>query len=210
MAPAPTDDIETRTPSSPSDQHRVDRGPLRIELGNARAIGRHDRAAEHQHECGHEQRDAEYQRDQAARGVAVEIEVRQHRQRDQRGRDAAARQPPDHAPVDAARVAVHQAAAGLGGGGIEQVGADGRRRMNAKHQDQDRRHQRAAADAGHAHEQANGEPRKGIKRIDQMHGKARRGRTGRIAIKSQSERTVMVTKCSITVMPDRPYSATFS
>ena len=58
-------------------------------------------------------RDAEHQRDQAARGVAVEIEVRQHRQRDHRCGNAAARQPPHHAPVDAAGQPMHQAAAGL-------------------------------------------------------------------------------------------------
>ncbi len=49
---------------------------------------------------------------------------------DDRGRNAAGRQPADHAPVDAARKAVDQAAAGLGRGSVKQVGADGGRRVN--------------------------------------------------------------------------------
>ena len=49
------------------------------------------------------------------------------------------------------------AAAGLGGGGIEQIRTDGCRRVDAKQQDQQRRHQRAAADAGHPDQQADAE-----------------------------------------------------
>ena len=71
---------------------------------------------------------AEHHVDQAARGVAVEIELPQHDQRQDAGRDAAAGEPDHRRPVDAARPAVHHAAAGLGGGGVEQIGADRRRR----------------------------------------------------------------------------------
>ena len=69
--------------------------------------------------------------------------------------------------------AMHQAAAGLGGRGIEQVGADRGRRVNAEQQDQQRRHQRAAADAGHADQEADAETRSNVERIDHWQASAR-------------------------------------
>jgi hypothetical protein len=72
-------------------------------------------------------------------------------------RDAARRQPPHHQPFNAAREPVHQAATSLGGGRVEQVGANGCRRMNAKQQ---------ATDASHADQQPDAEARKRVVRID--------------------------------------------
>ena len=92
--------------------------------------------------------------------------MRQCRQRKDRRRNAAGREPADHAPVDAAGKAMHEAAAGLGGRGIKQVGSDRGRGMHAEQHDQDRRHQRAAADAGHANQEADGEARQRVQRIN--------------------------------------------
>src|SRR5262249_1679587 len=72
-------------------------------------------------------------------------------------------------PVNAGGPGMHEAATGLGGRGIEQVGSDGRRRVNAKDENQERRHQRAAADARHPDKHADAESRSNIKRIDHVH-----------------------------------------
>ena len=64
---------------------------------------------------------------------------------------------------------MHDAAAGLGRGGIEQVGADGGRRVNAEQENQERGHQRAAAHACHSDKQADAESRSDIKGIDHVH-----------------------------------------
>jgi hypothetical protein len=65
---------------------------------------------------------------------------------------------------------MHHAAAGLGGGGIEQVGADRGRWMNPEQQDQQRRHERTAADAGHSDQQADAEPGGDVEWIDHVEG----------------------------------------
>ena len=72
------------------------------------------------------------------------------------GRLPSARRPHD-APVDGLVDAMHQRAAGLGDAGIEQVGAHRSRGMDVEQQDQQRRHQRAAAHAGHPDQEADGE-----------------------------------------------------
>ena len=51
---------------------------------------------------------------------------------------------------------VHGGAGGLGDGRIEQVGADGGRRVDVEQQDEQRGHQRATADAGQADDDADG------------------------------------------------------
>ena len=73
------------------------------------------------------------------------------------GRQAAGRQAAKHLPVDAAVVLMDRAADHLGQGGEPEVGADRRGRRDAEQQHQDRRHQRAAADAGHADDRADAE-----------------------------------------------------
>jgi hypothetical protein len=52
---------------------------------------------------------------------------------------------------------VRDAATSLGGSGIEEIGADRCRWVNAEQQDQQRSHQRAAAHAGHANQKADAE-----------------------------------------------------
>ena len=78
-------------------------------------------------------------------------------------------EPADEAPIDGAVEPVHQCPDALGGRCIEQVGPDRGGRVNAEDEDQERGHQRAAADAGHPDEQADAESRSDIKRIDHAH-----------------------------------------
>jgi len=47
---------------------------------------------------------------------------------------------------------------GLRDGAIGEVGADRGERIDAEHEDEQRRHQRAAADPGHPHEHADAQP----------------------------------------------------
>ncbi len=91
------------------------------------------------------QRKAQHQVDQAARGLPVEFELPQHQQGDDARGNAAAGETQHRRPVNALRPAMHQAAAGLGRRRVKQVGADSGRWMGAEQQDQQRRHQRAAA-----------------------------------------------------------------
>ncbi len=126
----------------------------------------HDGLAEDQR-CGREEEcKAQHQIDQAARGFAVEIKPPQHKERHDTGRNAAAREPDHRRPVDALFPAIRQAADSLGRRCIQQIGADGGRRVDTEQQNQQRRHQRAAADAGHADQQADTETGGYIKRID--------------------------------------------
>src|SRR5882724_1677035 len=67
-----------------------------------------------------------------------------------RGRQAARGEAQYDRPFDVARHVMAPAAGGLGDGGIKEIGADGRLRAHAETRDEQRRHQRAAADAGQA------------------------------------------------------------
>ena len=134
-----------------------------------------------------EQRAAEHEGDDAALAALPVLRSRrvEDEQRQRRRRQAARGQAADDAPFDGAGVAMHQRAAGLGRGGVEQVGADRRRGMDAEQQDEQRRHQRAAADAGHADQRADDEARKRIERIDRVkpiHGVVTRFGCGGIRI----------------------------
>jgi hypothetical protein len=95
--------------------------------------------------------------------------MRDRHQRDDRRGHAADREAADDPPIDGLVQAVDQSAGGLGGGGVEQIGADRRRRMNAEKQHQDRRHQRPAPHAGLADQQADEEAREHEKRIEVVH-----------------------------------------
>jgi len=70
------------------------------------------------------------------------------------GRGQAAGGEPEHdRPFDVAGDVVAPAARGLGDGSVEQIGADRDLRAHAEARDEQRRHQRAAADPGQADEQ---------------------------------------------------------
>jgi hypothetical protein len=80
-----------------------------------------------------------------------------------------------HAPLDGVQKAVHRRAAGLRRAGIEQIGADRGRGVNAEQQDEQRRHQRAAPDASHAHQRTDRESAQRVEqidRVDEVHGSA--------------------------------------
>jgi hypothetical protein len=53
---------------------------------------------------------------------------------------------------------LHERADALRHAGVEQVRADCRYRVNAEQQDQERRHQRSAADPGHTDKRADADP----------------------------------------------------
>ena len=133
------------------------------------AIALHDRLAEDQRGGGEQERKAQHQIDDGALRGGIEVELPHHQQRHHARGQAAAGEPDHGRPVNAAPQAMHQAAAGLGGRGIEQVGADRRGRVNAEQQDEQRRHQRATADTGHSDKQADAESGRDVKRIDHLH-----------------------------------------
>src|SRR5215471_11668652 len=72
--------------------------------------------------------------------------------------------------MDRAGDPVHQAAAGLRGRGVEEIGSHRGRRVHAEEEDQERRHERAASNTGHADKEADGKPGKRIKRVDHVQG----------------------------------------
>jgi len=63
---------------------------------------------------------------------------------------------------------MHEGAAGLGDCRVKQVGADGRCRVNAEDEHQQRRHQRAAADAGEPDDGADDKARQGEHPVHQQ------------------------------------------
>ena len=97
--------------------------------------------------------------------------MREQEQRQERGRHAPIGQAPRDPPVDRAVIGVHRAPADLGDASVEQVRADGGRRMDSEDQHQKRRHQGAAAYAGEPDQQPDHEPGNGKDRIYAMqHG----------------------------------------
>jgi hypothetical protein len=124
-------------------------------------------AAEEQRERGQQQGKAEHHRDQPRRAVALNSESGQQQQRQRGGRNAAQRQAAGDRPVDVAVTVMDPGTAALGDGRVKQVSAHCGRRLEAEKQNQQRRHQRAAADAGQADEEADdkaGQREQGIER----------------------------------------------
>lgn len=78
--------------------------------------------------------------------------------KEERGRRQASRRKPENdRPVDMVGKMVTPTPGRLGDGSIEQVGADSDLGAYAEARDEERRHERAAADPGQAHEQAHSE-----------------------------------------------------
>ena len=94
----------------------------------------------------------------------------ENQDRQRRCRNAAASQAGRDLPVDVAPAVVCNRAASFGQGGVEQIGADRRGRVYAKQQDQQRGHQRAAADAGQADDGTDGKAGKSVE--VSIHGRA--------------------------------------
>jgi len=71
-----------------------------------------------------------------------------------RGRHRAERHPCREGQMDRALAEVLDSADGLGHRGVGEVGSDGGHRLDAEHEDQQRRHQRPAAHPGEPDENA--------------------------------------------------------
>ena len=71
----------------------------------------------------------------------------------------------DDPPVDSALLAMNRNSDRLGYGCIEKIGADCSCRMEAEEYDQERRHQRTAADSGQANENSNKKSGQRIERV---------------------------------------------
>jgi hypothetical protein len=65
-------------------------------------------------------------------------------------------------PFDRLSDVMDRGSAGLGDRGVQQIGANCRRRVEAEEQNKQRRHQRSAADAGQAYNEAHAESGHGI------------------------------------------------
>ena len=87
----------------------------------------------------------------------------------------AERQPLRQSEVDVARAQVAPAAERLGDRAVGEVGADRDDRLHAGEEDQQRRHQRAAADAGQPDEDADAEAEDDDQRVHQLSCSAPRG-----------------------------------
>ena len=94
--------------------------------------------------------------------------MREQHKRQERCGHASIGEAPGDAPIDRAVIGVHRAAADLGETRIQEVGTDGGRRMDAEDQHEKRRHERAAADAGEADQQADNQPGNDENRIYAM------------------------------------------
>ena len=142
-----------------ADEHGCARDRRVVHALHARAQLFDDLLAEDQRGRGQQQRKTQHRIDQAARRFGREIKLPERQQRQDARGNAAGSEPEHRPPMDGARPAVNEAATGLGRRRIQQIGADGCGRVDAEQHDQDRRHQRTAADAGHADQQADAEAR---------------------------------------------------
>ncbi len=108
-------------------------------------------------ECGQQQHKPEGLFDNRVKRLGSGMQGAQKPQRHEHRRDAAQGQQPGDFPVDVVVLAMDQNPAGFGNRRVQQVGADRRGRIDAEPQ-QYRRHQRAAADSGHANDESDYQP----------------------------------------------------
>ena len=126
-------------------------------------------AAEKNGDGREQQREAEAMGNDCADGVAALGHLREHQYGDGGGRYAAGGETAGDSPVDVTFAAMGDRTAGLGQRCVEQVSADGSRGRDAEQQHQQRRHQRAATNAGQPNDGANGKAGKGIEVIHGRH-----------------------------------------
>src|SRR5690606_6911443 len=81
--------------------------------------------------------------------------------RHESGGHAARREQAHHAPFDSPAAVMGEYPAALGNGGVEQVGPHRYHRLHGEEENQDRRHERTAADAGHADDESDDEAGEG-------------------------------------------------
>ena len=96
---------------------------------------------------------------------AAHAEIAHQAERHERGGYAARGKSADDFPVDRLALAVNGGSDAFRHRRVEKVGPDRGRRVKAEQQHEQRRHQGAAADAGHADERADQETCEGVKRI---------------------------------------------
>ncbi len=170
IAPAPDRGDRDQHPEQSAGDHRRHQGRSRLERPHPRGIELEDRAPEHQDASRQDQRAAQDRVDQAAGALPAEIRSRHDGDGQAGCRQAPRRKPSDDPPLDGAIGPMDEGPAGLGDGGVEKIGADGGRRMDAEQQDQKRRHQRSTADSRHADESSDTEAGNGVERIEPVQG----------------------------------------
>ena len=164
-APAPTEEAHGR-----AGQHRrpgaIGRRMCIGERVDACRLPGQQAAAQQQRGGGQQQGNAEGKSDGLVGGAqATGYQLRDQQQGDGRRRQAAGPKATDDAPIDSAAPGMDQRAARLGQRRVKQVGADCRRRGDAEQQHQQRRHQRAAADAGNPDDGADREAGEDLSKI---------------------------------------------
>jgi hypothetical protein len=123
-----------------------------------------DPGTEEHGEAGQEKSRAENRVEQGGR-VRAGSDARHDQERDRGRWNASAREPGDDLPVDRRALVVDDRTNAFGHGRVKQVGANGSRGVEAEEQHQERSHERAAADSGHADQRADEETGEGIERI---------------------------------------------
>ncbi len=108
-------------------------------------------------DCGHDKGDAQSGGDQGRRGVALDAQDMEREEREDCSRDASGSEPAGDAPVHRSFESMRQRAAGFGYRRVEEVGPDSGRRVHPEQQNENRRHQRAAAYSGQSDEHADNE-----------------------------------------------------
>ena len=155
-----------------------------------------DLLAQDQHCSSRGERAAQHRRYQAPRGTAVNAEGGQRKQSHRGYRHAAGGEPADDAPVDVPVEPVHQGAAALCRRRVEQVGPDRGGGVDAEEEDQQRGHQRATANPGHADQQADAKARDRKKQVDRVDHGADAVGTGRPDCQMISRRRNSSRMCS--------------
>ena len=135
-------------------------GILRVAQRVALQLVAEDDGQRREHQC-----DAQRDRNRMADGGALLGQEGDRPNGQDRSRDTAAGQQAGDAPIDVAFLGMHGRAAGFGDGCVEQVGANRGGRMHAKEQHQQRRHERAAANASQADDSADNEAGNGIEPV---------------------------------------------
>jgi len=127
---------------------------------------REEQGTREDEDAGDDQRDGDRDEDPRVDGVAVGgVQPVEHDHAPERARDRSDAEPNGDAHVDRALAQVAPAADRLGHRRVGQVGPDGHHRLDPEEQDQQRRHERAAAHAGGPDEHADAEAEEDQQRV---------------------------------------------
>ena len=122
------------------------------------------RGLEQHGDTGQGERDAQARQQQHSNPLFLG-EVVQQRERKRGGREAARSEAPQHQPVDRSPGTVHPATETLGDRRKKQIGADRRLGCDPEQEDEQRGHQRPAADAGEPDQDTDTKSCNGIEKI---------------------------------------------